>query len=446
MTAGPVVVEADGGSRGNPGPAGYGAVVLDAASGRVLAERAGGLGVTTNNVAEYAGLIAGLRAAAELGATEAEVRMDSKLVVEQMSGRWQVRQPHLQPLVREARDLVRGIGRVRFTWIPRARNTRADRLANEAMDTQAGNPSAATVPAAARADGPPGAPAAGGADVTTTAEAATTAEPAATAEAAVTAGVAGNGLPMAGGAASGAAGGGLPVADVAGGGAPGAGVPGGAPAVASWTGVTGTPTRLVLVRHGQTEHSAHRRYSGRLDVPLTPLGERQAAATAARLSTVDGVAAVVSSPLRRCLATARPAAEALAAPALVLDDLTEADFGTWDGLTFAEAAARDPGLHASWLADTTIAPPGGESFAAVHRRVRRVRDRLVAEHPGRTVVVVSHVTPIKTLLRMALDAGPSLLFRLHLDLASVSVADFYPGGHATVHLVNDTSHLATVPA
>ncbi len=133
-----LIVEADGGSRGNPGPAGYGAVVLDADTEEVLAERAEGLGISTNNVAEYQGLIAGLRAAIELGATEVEVRMDSKLVVEQMSGRWQVKHPAMKPLALEAGGLVRELGSVRFGWVPRVRNSRADALANRAMDEQAG--------------------------------------------------------------------------------------------------------------------------------------------------------------------------------------------------------------------------------------------------------------------------------------------------------------------
>jgi probable phosphoglycerate mutase len=132
-----VVVEADGGSRGNPGPAGYGAVVLDPGTDEVLVERAEGLGVTTNNVAEYRGLIAGLRAAVELGATEVDVRMDSKLVVEQMSGRWKIKHPAMRPLAEEAAQLVREIGSVRFEWVPRLRNSRADALANQAMDAQA---------------------------------------------------------------------------------------------------------------------------------------------------------------------------------------------------------------------------------------------------------------------------------------------------------------------
>jgi len=378
-----VIVEADGGARGNPGPAGYGAVVRDAASGAVLAERAEGIGITTNNVAEYSGLIAGLRAAAELGATDVEVRLDSKLVVEQMSGKWKVRQPHLQPLAGEAAALVRRLGRVRFVWVPRARNRHADRLANEAMDAQAG----VSRPAASDADEEPPS-----AETPSLAAAAQTAPP------------------------------------------------------ASWIGASGQPTRLLLLRHAQTEHSAARRYSGRGDVPLTPLGERQAEALARRLSdkhpsTTEGVAAVVTSPLRRCGRTAELVAAALAAPLIVHDGLTEVDFGAWEGLTFAEAAASHPELHPRWLADSSVAAPGGESFDAVHRRVRRARDELIASYGAATLVLVSHVTPIKTLLRMALDAGPSLFFRLHLDLASLSIAEFYPDGAAVVRLINDTSHL-----
>ena len=102
-----VIVEADGGSRGNPGPAGYGAVVM-AEDGTVLAERAESLGTATNNVAEYSGLIAGLTAARELGAAEVAVRMDSKLVVEQMKGTWQVKNAALRELAREAVALRSG--------------------------------------------------------------------------------------------------------------------------------------------------------------------------------------------------------------------------------------------------------------------------------------------------------------------------------------------------
>ena len=366
-----VVVEADGGSRGNPGPAGYGAVVFDAANGQVLVERAEGIGVTTNNVAEYQGLIAGLRAAAQLGAEAVEVRMDSKLVVEQMCGRWKIKHPALQPLALEAQKIARTFDRISYQWIPRAENAHADRLANEAMDAQAGNGRGK----AARAERP------------------------ALAE----------------------------------------------PSPPKWTGATGTPTRFLLLRHGQTDLSAERRYSGRGEVALTELGERQAKSAGMRLAATDGVDAatpIVSSPLGRARQTAAAVAEATGGTVEVHDGLIETDFGAWERLTFAEAAAQDADLHARWLADPAIPAPDGESFDQVHRRVRRVRDDLIARYGARTVVVVSHVTPIKSLLRMGLDAGPSLLYRLHLDLASLSVVEFYPDGHASVRLVNDTSHLS----
>jgi len=132
-----LLVEADGGSRGNPGPAGYGAVVRDAATGEVLAEVSEAIGVATNNVAEYQGLIAGLRAAIAIDPScRVEARMDSKLVVEQMSGRWQIKHDGMRRLAAEARGVLPP-DRVRYTWIPRERNAAADRLANAAMDAAA---------------------------------------------------------------------------------------------------------------------------------------------------------------------------------------------------------------------------------------------------------------------------------------------------------------------
>ncbi len=134
-----LVVEADGGSRGNPGPAGYGALVADGATGEILAERAGYLGVATNNVAEYRGLIAGLRAAREIDPQAyLDVRLDSMLLVRQMKGEWKVKHPAMKVLQAEAAEIVKG-AHVTFTWAERALNSRADALANEAMDT--GNPS-----------------------------------------------------------------------------------------------------------------------------------------------------------------------------------------------------------------------------------------------------------------------------------------------------------------
>jgi ribonuclease H / adenosylcobalamin/alpha-ribazole phosphatase len=142
-----LVVEADGGSRGNPGPAGYGAVVRDAETGEVLAELNDSLGHTTNNVAEYSGLVAGLQAAGAIApGADVEVRMDSKLVVEQMSGRWQIKHPAMRPLAAKARQAAAALGRVSYTWVPRARNAHADRLANQAMDAAARDPASEAGP------------------------------------------------------------------------------------------------------------------------------------------------------------------------------------------------------------------------------------------------------------------------------------------------------------
>ena len=152
-----LLVEADGGSRGNPGAAGYGAVVRDARTGEVLAEVSESIGRATNNVAEYSGLLAGLRAAGRLApGAEAEVRMDSKLVVEQMSGRWRIKHPDLRALAAEARQAARALGPVTYTWVPRERNTHADRLANEAMDSAARNGQSANGSDPRRRSGPPG--------------------------------------------------------------------------------------------------------------------------------------------------------------------------------------------------------------------------------------------------------------------------------------------------
>jgi probable phosphoglycerate mutase len=129
-----LIVEADGGSRGNPGISGSGSVVMDAATGEILAEIGTYTGIASNNVAEYTGLIAGIRKALEIDPNaNLRVRMDSKLVVEQMSGRWKIKHPTMADLAAEARRMLTGTP-VSFEWIPRAENSRADRIANEVMD------------------------------------------------------------------------------------------------------------------------------------------------------------------------------------------------------------------------------------------------------------------------------------------------------------------------
>ena len=128
------IVEADGGSRGNPGVAAGGAVVLDEGSGELLVEVGTFMGIATNNVAEYSGLIAGLEAAfARDPEASVRVRMDSKLVVEQLSGRWKIKHPDMQVLARRAQGVIANRD-VTLEWIPRLENARADAAANESMD------------------------------------------------------------------------------------------------------------------------------------------------------------------------------------------------------------------------------------------------------------------------------------------------------------------------
>ena len=385
-----VIIEADGGSRGNPGPAGYGAVVWTADRATVLAETKQAIGRATNNVAEYRGLIAGLDDAVKMGATEVSVLMDSKLVVEQMAGRWKVKHPDLVELHAQARALAAKFRRINYAWIPRSRNAYADRLANEAMD------------AAARANSP------GERTVNRTFEG----NPQRTSQRTQ-----------------------VPVSEHA------KDVATQSPTAPGWTGARGTPTRLLLLRHGQTQLSAQQRYSGRGNPVLNEVGWRQAGLAARYIAQRAGIAAVISSPLQRAYDTATTAARALGMDVTIDDDMIETDFGAWEGLTFGEAAERDPELHRRWLRDTSVAPPGGESFDDVLLRVLRARGRIIAGYEGETVLVVSHVTPIKLLLRLALDAGAGILYRMHLDLASLSIAEFYPDGQSSVRLVNQTGYL-----
>ena len=368
-----VVVQADGGSRGNPGPAGYGAVVLDAETGATLAERKAAIGIATNNVAEYQGLIAGLGAAAELGAVEVQVQLDSKLVIEQMAGRWQVKHEAMRPLKRQAAELATGFDRISYEWIPRERNRQADRLANEAMDAAAGVEPVRRAPEPVR---PAPTPAV---------------QPAA--------------------------------------------APGG------WVPPQTTRTRLLLVRHGVTAYSVQHRFAGRSDLELTPDGEQQARLAAGRIARLGPVDAVICSPLRRTRQTAQQIADRLGLPVAVEDGMVEADFGDWDGYTYDEVHQRWPEALARWLADPAVAPPSGESFEAVTRRVRRARDRILAGHAGKTVVVVSHVSPIKILVQLALDAPASAMYRMYLAPASVCTLDYYADGPVSLRSFNDTAHL-----
>jgi probable phosphoglycerate mutase len=211
---------------------------------------------------------------------------------------------------------------------------------------------------------------------------------------------------------------------------------------------TFTATTFLLLRHGETALTAQKRFSGSGgdDPVLSERGRWQAERSAAALATRgDGagcpVQAVVSSPLARCRQTAEAAAAALGLDVAVEPGLRETDFGTWEGLSFAEVRARHPAEMTAWLGSADVAPPGGESFADVTARVARARDGLLAAYAGRTVLLVSHVTPIKTLVRLALGAPDEALFRMHLDPAALSAVAYYADGNVSLRSYNDTAHL-----
>ncbi|MEU1001707.1 bifunctional RNase H/acid phosphatase [Streptomyces tibetensis] len=453
------IVEADGGSRGNPGPAGYGAVVSDAATGETLRETAEYLGVATNNVAEYRGLLAGLRAAHALDPdATVHVRMDSKLVIEQMSGRWKIKHPDMKPLAAQAARVFPP-GRVTYEWMPRAENKHADRLANEAMDAGARGERWSEAESTAELDkaagGAAGVSEVPGVDAGVSevfgVEAAEASElPGVDAEVSEVPGVEAEVSEVPGVEAE--------VSEVPGVEAEASEVPGvaddaaradtrAAKAVAApgWAPADmGAPATFVLLRHGETPLTPQKRFSGSggTDPSLSDVGREQAERAAAMLARRGTVQAVVSSPLARTRETAGIVAARLGLDVSIDDGLRETDFGAWEGLTFAEVRERHPDDLNAWLASPDAEPTGGgESFAATAVRLAATRDKLVAAHAGRTVLLVTHVTPIKTLVRLALGAPPESLFRMELSAASLSVVAYYADGNASVRLLNDTSHL-----
>jgi probable phosphoglycerate mutase len=207
-----------------------------------------------------------------------------------------------------------------------------------------------------------------------------------------------------------------------------------------WGKSLGKPTTTILLRHGQTELSTERRFAGRGDIPLTREGVRQAELAARRLAAA-GAEIVITSPLQRARRTAEVVAEAAGVPLVVYEELVEADFGSWQGLTFGEAAKKWPDELAAWMASPDAAAPDGESFAMVAMRVLTGLDRLMADYQHQTTIVVSHVTPIKTLVCRALLAPPEAMFRMNLDVASLCHIDCFDNGSAVLRTLNDTAHL-----
>ena len=393
-----VIIEADGGSRGNPGPAGSGAVLIDSTNGSVLAEIALFIGVATNNVAEYRAVLAAIEVANEL-VPEAKllVRMDSKLVVEQMSGRWKVKNEGMQDLSSAMKTAI-GSREVTFEWIPREQNGKADSLANEAMDAEKsvvrkyiGSPDTSTI------------------DVVTSSSKSAAGDLEYNPE-----------LPS---------------------------------SVRAPRNVSKKLTTVILVRHGRTILTESHRISGRggEDPQLSEAGKEDAKRVAEELALVgltgphakvQKADVVVSSPIARTRETASIIASKLGIPVEVNDDVAEIAFGDWDGHTNQEVAANWPELYDQWRGDVRISPPGGgESLEDFDLRVNNgIRD-ILEKHEGKTVIVVAHVMPIRGFIKKAIDASWPAYWRTSIAPCSISIIRFWGDEAAEISIVNQTNHL-----
>ena len=444
-----LIVYADGGSRGNPGVAGYGAVVLDARSGALLAERAEPLGIASNNVAEYSGVIAGLRAAAEIDpAADIVARLDSKLVVEQLSGRWKIKHQDMRRLALVARDVAQEItaagGSVTYEWVPREQNTLADRLSNVAMDGEtvvvdhwrtaaAADPDADPEPEVeavperdnrnvlvhppddSDADAEPVAvPERDNRNVLVHPPEASDASAAREASAADDA----DAVPE--------------VQEVTVAQAMGTGVgtrPG-----------RGAVTRLVLVRHGVTPFTEEGRLDGRggYDPPLSERGRAQAEQAARSVAGLLNGAPVrlITSSLARAVQTGAVIAEALGVDPEVDADFDEQNFGDWDGAAISDLIETAPDDLLRFRHDPEYARPGGETHLQIQERVSAAYERVIAA--GGTTVVVCHRKPIMCVMAHILGLTPEASWRLAAAPGSLHAIEVWQDGTTSIAFTNRT--------
>ncbi len=363
---------ADGASRGNPGPAAYGAVIYDQ-SGALIAELGENLGIRTNNYAEYQGVIAGLRhIEANWPGAEVLVRMDSKLVVEQLSGRWQIKHPELRELAQEAIRIMRTL-KVKLEWVPREQNSAADAAANRALDQGDFGESierqlSAIQPKSIRA----------------------------------------------------------PRQSI-------------------------EPTTFVLIRHGHTQLTESNLISGSNgeDPTLSELGFLEAELAAKAASDLlarfglGSVSKVLHSPQLRTTQTAASVAKHFEVDLRPDARFKEIGFGNWEGHSMAEMEAAGPDEIERWRGSMSAKPPGGESVDDLESRVRAGLLESIEEFNGRTIAIVSHMMPLRAILRHALSGPNSLSWTLQFAPASVSVVRYFGPNFAEVFAINSCQHLPT---
>jgi len=351
---------ADGGSRGNPGPAGYGAVVTE--NGKIVAELYDVIGIATNNVAEYNGLLAGLSHIHQLDANATvEVAMDSKLVVEQMSGRWQIKHADMRDLAKQCRD-AHTPTLVTYSWIPRDENSHADRLANKALDGGSAHKPVAVIQQNYLTD-----------------------------------------------------------------------------RLRS----TEVPTFIYFVRHGETILTPTRKFSGTgaLDPELMQEGLDQAELVAEEAVKL-GAEILIASPLKRTRQTAEAIARTTGLEIIFDESWFELSFGDWDGKSIEEVKEEDPDAYQAWLNSTGYAPGGGESYDEASVRIEEALEKLVAQYPGKKIIVVTHNGVIKTAIKLAMGAPAEAVFHVDATPCSISSISIWPSdGLRAVRSVNERGHL-----
>jgi ribonuclease H / adenosylcobalamin/alpha-ribazole phosphatase len=351
---------ADGGSRGNPGPAGYGAVVTE--SGKIIAELFDVIGIATNNVAEYNGLLAGLTHIHQLDAqATVEVAMDSKLVVEQMSGRWQIKHADMRDLAKQCRD-AHPASLVTYSWIPRDENSHADRLANKALDGGSAHKPVAVIQQNFLTDR-------------------------------------------------------LRSAEI--------------------------PTFIYFVRHGETILTPQRKFSGTgsLDPELMQEGLDQADLVAEECAKL-GAEILIASPLNRTRQTAEAISRTTGLEIIFDKAWYELSFGDWDGRSIEEVREQEPDQYQSWINSSSYAPPGGESYDEASIRIEEALEKLVAEYPGKKIIVVTHNGVIKTAAKIAVGGPNDAVFHMDATPCSLSSVSIWPSdGLRALRSFNERGHL-----
>jgi probable phosphoglycerate mutase len=331
-------------------------------NGNILAELFDVIGVATNNVAEYNGLLAGLSHIHQLDPqASVEVAMDSKLVVEQMSGRWQIKHADMRELAKRCRD-AHNPTLVTYSWIPRDENSHADRLANKALDGGSAHKPVAVVQQNFLTDR-------------------------------------------------------LRSAEI--------------------------PTFIYFIRHGETVLTPTRKFSGTgaLDPELMEEGLDQADLVAAECAKLDADI-LISSPLKRTRQTAEAISRSTGLEITFDESWYELSFGSWDGKSIEEVKVEDPDGYQAWLNSSSYAPGGGESYDEASVRVEEALNKLVAEFPGKKIIVVTHNGVIKTAAKIAVGAPNDAVFHMDATPCSISSISIWPSdGLRALRSFNERGHL-----